>query len=634
MPRPQKTLTDYAVIAISPALIMVFIGSLVFFLIEAFYQGQYDGRISWAFGWFVFAAVLIGRISIDEGRQYASLYAIPLALAMLAVLSRFVAFSGPLAGLSLPINAGLVLLVLWCADRLTWDCTVIDNRKDVSGQGLLQTAGLDRHEGTDQRDPPSPIQALTDQDPDATSSRDPPVLKTWWQRFCEQRRKPHAPGVWVIYISLSALPLFGIGQRFIPTADLESRRYAFWLLCYFVASALGLLLNSSFLALRRHLRQRRLEMPLQMAGVWLGTGAIMIVVLLVLCVALPRPHPEYSITHVDWSIRSPEGLRPSRYGVGQQGAQDPDRPAAGQHSRQIEEDGQPQESSSRNGDAQRDAQGGSAEDGQDPQDPQDPQQQRESSGDSKSEGDSSERSSRDGSPDQQRSTGQPASESQDGQEPSSEDSEPRSSEDSQRAVQGSRPPGRSPLQPRQMLDSLFNGMAHIIKWLYYLAFFAIIAYLVWRYWEPIRAAVVGFVQAIREMWEKLLGGRTRVPGSTPIQASAPPQPPPRPFAAFADPFTSGEAQRLDPRELVLYTFQALEAWARDHQRPRMDDQTPHEFAGQLARMAEDLGCQANRLADLYCAAAYSNLPLAWSKVGRLEDLWRTMKAGTPGSASH
>jgi hypothetical protein len=663
MTRPRKTLTDYAVIAISPALIMVFIGSLVFFLIEAFYQGHYDGRIRWAFGWFVFAAVLIGRISIDEGRQHASLYAIPLALAMLAVLSRFVAFSGPLAGLSLPINAGLILLVLWCADRLTWDCTVIDDRKDVSGQGLLQTAGLDRHDAADQTDQPSPTQDLADQDPAATSSRDTPLVKTCWERFCEHRRRPHAPGVWVIYLSLAALPLFGIGQRFIPATNLESRRDAFWLLGYFVASALGLLLSSSFLALRRHLRQRRLEMPLQMAGVWLGTGAIMIVVLLVLCAALPRPHPEYSITHIDWSIGSPEGLRPSRYGVGQQGAQDPDRREKGQESSSTETKGQPQESTSHNGEPQNaaqsgDTQGGQEQNGQEQggqeqggqgqndagqsdagqgrsgdngRHQQDQRQEGQAAGDSKSEGDSSDRSSRDGAPDQPRSTGQPTGENQDGQESSSTDSQTRT-EDSQRAAPGSRPPSRSPIQPRAMLNSLFNGMAHVIKWLYYLVFLGIAAYLVWRYWEPIRAAVLGFVQAIREMWAKLTGGRTRVASSTVVQASGPRQPPPRPFAAFADPFATGEAQRLDPRELVLYTFQALEAWARDHQLPRMDDQTPHEFAGQLARVADDIGREANRLADLYGAAAYSNLPLAWSTVGCLEDLWKTMKGVSQGTA--
>jgi hypothetical protein len=314
---------------------MVLIGSLVFFLIEALYQGQYDGRLRWAFGWFVFASVLIGRISIDEGREYASIYAIPLALAMLAVLSRFVEIRGPMAGLSVPINIGLIALVLWCADRLTWDCTVIDDRKDASGQGLLQTAGLDgpHHGGLETED-------QAERDLLATSSRDVPLPLTWWQRFCEHRKRPHAPGVWVIYISLAALPLFGIGQRFIPANNLESRRYAFWMLCYFVASALGLLLNCSFLALRRYLRQRHLEMPIKMAGVWLGTGTILILVLLALCMALPRPHPEYSITQINWSVGSPTGLRPSQFGVGQQGAEDPQRKIAPTTTGESSEDDQ------------------------------------------------------------------------------------------------------------------------------------------------------------------------------------------------------------------------------------------------------------------------------------------------------
>jgi hypothetical protein len=148
---------------------MILIGSLIFFLIEAFYQGQYDGRLRWAFGWFVFASVLIGRISIDEGREYASIYAIPLALAMLAVLSRFVEVRGPMAGLSVPINIGLIALVLWCADRLTWDCTVIDDRKDASGQGLLQTAGLNRpHRGAPE------VENQAERDLQATSSREVP----------------------------------------------------------------------------------------------------------------------------------------------------------------------------------------------------------------------------------------------------------------------------------------------------------------------------------------------------------------------------------------------------------------------------------------------------------------------------
>ena len=50
--------------------------------------------------------------------------------------------------------------------------------------------------------------------PEATTSRDEPP--GWWQRFVERRRRPHAPGVWVIYFSLAALPLFGDRPTFHP----------------------------------------------------------------------------------------------------------------------------------------------------------------------------------------------------------------------------------------------------------------------------------------------------------------------------------------------------------------------------------------------------------------------------------
>lgn len=72
MARLQKTLTDYLVIAISPALIMTLVGSLVYFLVAVFYHGGYQGRMEYIFSLFVFAAVLIARISIEEGREYPS----------------------------------------------------------------------------------------------------------------------------------------------------------------------------------------------------------------------------------------------------------------------------------------------------------------------------------------------------------------------------------------------------------------------------------------------------------------------------------------------------------------------------------------------------------------------------------
>ena len=66
--KPTETLTDYLVVIISPALVMLLVGSLVFFLTHVFYEGEFPGKLRIASAMFVLAAVLIARISIEEQR--------------------------------------------------------------------------------------------------------------------------------------------------------------------------------------------------------------------------------------------------------------------------------------------------------------------------------------------------------------------------------------------------------------------------------------------------------------------------------------------------------------------------------------------------------------------------------------
>src|SRR5207248_7175005 len=61
--KPQQTLADYVTIALSPALIMALVGSLIFFLLEVLYVGQYSGRMQWTLFFFVFGIVLVARIA-------------------------------------------------------------------------------------------------------------------------------------------------------------------------------------------------------------------------------------------------------------------------------------------------------------------------------------------------------------------------------------------------------------------------------------------------------------------------------------------------------------------------------------------------------------------------------------------
>src|SRR5919197_1830875 len=217
--RSDPTLADYVAMAISPALIMGLVGSLVFFLLEVFYSGQYEGRLQWILFFFVFGAVLIARVSMmGDIAGRANLYGLTLGFLVWLGMQFYVEYpaDSPAAHLSFLINLVLVGLVWWCAHRLTWDCTHLPEDNDPGGEGLLQEAAGTGHE---------------DRGPTAEGeegAKRPGWLERY-RRYREEKKKRRALGVWVVYFSLAALPLFGLGQSLIPPGD-PRRRTAFWLI--------------------------------------------------------------------------------------------------------------------------------------------------------------------------------------------------------------------------------------------------------------------------------------------------------------------------------------------------------------------------------------------------------------------
>src|SRR4051794_29254390 len=145
--REINGLADVIAIAISPALIMAMVGALIFFLIEVFYGGEYSGRVRWTMAFFVFGSVLVARISIEMGDTKASLYAIVLGVAAFIAMVQFVKFpDGWMEQFGPVVNIGLLALVWWCARKLTWDCTYIDEDRDASDRSLLEAAGIENLE--------------------------------------------------------------------------------------------------------------------------------------------------------------------------------------------------------------------------------------------------------------------------------------------------------------------------------------------------------------------------------------------------------------------------------------------------------------------------------------------------------
>src|SRR5205807_1566729 len=102
------------------------------------------------------------------------------------------------------------------------------------------------------------------------------------------------------------------------TADVARRRLVFWLMAVYVASALGLLLTTCFLGIRRYLRQRNVRMPVTMAGVWLTSGGVLALVLLVLGALLPRPNAEYRL--VDLTPLGNDDAQASKFSPKKDGA--------------------------------------------------------------------------------------------------------------------------------------------------------------------------------------------------------------------------------------------------------------------------------------------------------------------------
>ena len=93
------------------------------------------------------------------------------------------------------------------------------------------------------------------------------------------------------------------------------------------------------------------------------------------------------------------------------------------------------------------------------------------------------------------------------------------------------------------------------------------------------------LNALRDLLASLFSGlfiqqpkkRTKAPDPAPNEQA----PPPRPFASFANPFDTGLDQRFSPNDLVIYSFEALEAWASEHKLGRSPEETPSEFVRRL-----------------------------------------------------
>jgi hypothetical protein len=139
------------------------------------------------------------------------------------------------------------------------------------------------------------------------------------------------------------------------------------------------------------------------------------------------------------------------------------------------------------------------------------------------------------------------------------------------------------------------------------------------------AVLWGFWRALQELWHGLWA-RGRTETGSEGASNLVPIAPPRPFAAFSDPFLSGRAAQMSLPELVVYSFNGLEAWAEERRCGRRPDETPFEFVEHLVEQVPDLAAEAEQVARLYVQVAYAptSSVAEWEKP--LEEFWSKLTA--------
>ncbi len=137
------------------------------------------------------------------------------------------------------------------------------------------------------------------------------------------------------------------------------------------------------------------------------------------------------------------------------------------------------------------------------------------------------------------------------------------------------------------------------------------------------------LQALRDLLASLFGGLfVARPDKRPKDAAATsiePAPPPRPFASFVNPFANGLARKFSPNELVLYGYEALEAWASEHNLARSLNETPSEFVNRLGQARADLREGAIPVVGFFVAIVYGQQGLQAEVLPALRQLWNLIE---------
>lgn len=653
----DKTINRILMEVVGPILIIAMIGALVFFLIEIFYRGPHSARLCWVLGLFTIASVLVSRISIESGFERALMFGFALALATFIVTLKLVDFEyGNLAFLEPLVVIAFITIVMWCANRLTWDCTMIDQSRDVSSIGLTELIKrkISGKEPTPKKKPVSESAEPESAKPDSL-----------WQKilfalFANSSTK-NTPGLWVFYFAFAAFPIFGFGQWFAQPSPGWGYRWIFFLFAVYLGSGLGLLMLTSLLGLERYVNKRGVELPGVVSRTWMVVGTTFALGVMLVMLLLPSPSISNGLENA-LAFFTTDVKAPNKHAVGKDGHQ------KGENANNQKVDNNAKDAPKRDGDKGQ-AKGGGKDGKQSGGGKSKSNGKDKSRGKGKSDGKSDNSKGAKGQKSDSKSgekSGEKSSQRQSDQTKGDRNDSAKSQNDArgeksdadksknrendrqqdreqqnrnaeqankqqakkaeQRQQQQNRADNRgqrqrAPAQNRagNAASSIAKSLGGIVKYVVYaIGFFALLI----AFWL--------FRDELAKFWNELFGSRKKEDDEEEPVAKKKRKEKPLPgFETFREPFSSGNAAKWKPAQTIQYTFQALEAWARGYQQPREQDVTPHEFAQQLSAVNEEVAAAALRLADMHGQSLFGEQDVVQADASQLKKIWQLMNSNAP-----
>jgi len=538
---------DWLVLAVTPALLVSLVSCLLFFIVDILYRGRHGGRMEWILFFSTVGMVLIGRVRlIDEIAKRAGLYSAALGGLVWIGLGMYIP---PPDGWPFPAHIAamgtLVALGFWVTRILVLDTTDLNDDDEIEGQGLLAAGGLED----------DPAERLRAQVENATG-------RAHLQKIIKPARIRRPPGGMVVLFCLVTLPLFGLGQALIPVSEQERRWRSLLLLMGYLGSGFLLLLTCCFLGLRRYVARRGISMPPSMAAAWLGTGSLVVGIVLLGALLIPRPADTGGIVALLTQQQNP--------------AKETKKESGGFHQDDAKSTGSGNDKNAKTPDKK-----GKGKDpaGKESGNKKGQDAKKESSDNNRSDPPKNDTSAKDANPNM-----------------------------------------------ADRLSELMSGIMPILKMIVAAAIVVmLVLFLAWRaaMGHSNTDWVNRWLGWLFKLWDGLLGRTSKRPirESESLQIPAESW---KPFGDFSNPFTG--RYPLDGPELVREVFAGVVAWGRDKRLPPRMGETAREFSKRMGNEYPALEEGLQKLANLVDQVEYAPESPVVVQRESLQELWILLKA--------